>query len=158
MPLQGLAQTGSKPWCCHHVGRVVGFCWHPHSPQSWLCLRVLPNSESSSINVRAPTDSTRPASHRLRGGGLLTHCFLVFRSSSPTVRWDEVGTQKREDWALSTSVTTKCLGRCLCSASKHAGVQIWPGVVEDDCAGGRGWGKGWYRKSRAIRHLSAPHL
>lgn len=68
-----------------------------------------PTLKSSSINVRAPTDSTRPASLRMRGGGLLTYCFLVFRSSSPTVRWDEVEIQKREDWALGTSVTTKCL-------------------------------------------------
>lgn len=100
--------------------------------------------KNSSINVRAPADSARPASLRMRGGGLLTHCFLVFRSSSPTVRfgmkWELMGTQKREDWALGTSVSTKCLGRCLWSASKPAGVQILPGIVEDDCVGGGGWG------------------
>lgn len=97
-------------------------------------------SKSSSISVRAPADSARPASLRMRGGGLLTHCFLVFGSSSPTVRfgmkWELVGTQKREDWALCISVGTKDLGRCLGSASKPAGVQTLPGIVEDDGEGG----------------------
>lgn len=100
--------------------------------------------KNSSVNVRAPADSARPASHRMRDGGLLTHCFLVFRPSSPTVRfrmkWELVGTQKREDWAQGTSISTKRLGRCLWSASKPAGVQTLPGIVGDDCAGSRGGG------------------
>lgn len=69
----------------------------PHRAGSaWEYGRTL---KSSSISVRAPADSARPASLRRRGGGLLTHCFLVSHSQVQ----DEVGVRENtEEGGLGT--------------------------------------------------------
>lgn len=73
-------------------GQNCGFVLAPSLPTE-----LAPPANTAQLRKAHPSMSGLPLTApgqpclALRGGGLLTHCFLVFRSPSPTVRWDEAG-------------------------------------------------------------------